>query len=256
MEHKARKRFGQNFLQDQNVIQEIIANLQLQPMDHWVEIGPGLGALTFALLPHLQHLDVIEIDRDLVQFLQESAIANKLTIYSADVLKFDFNQLSKPLRIIGNLPYNISTPLIFHLFDFIDLIQDMHFMLQLEVVERMAAEPDTEHYGRLSVMVQYYCEVEQLFIVPPTAFKPAPKVISAVVRLAPKNAESSARTHDEKLFAQIVKAAFSQRRKTLRNTLKGLVTVEQLEAVGLNPQARAETISVEQYIKLADHILT
>ena len=254
MEHKARKRFGQNFLHDTSIIQEIIANLQLQKTEHCVEIGPGLGALTFALLPHLNHLDVIEIDRDLVQYLQASADANKLTIYSADVLKFDFNQLEpKPLRAIGNLPYNISTPLIFHLFDFISSIQDMHFMLQLEVVERMAAEPDSEHYGRLSVMVQYYCDVIPLLVVSPSAFKPAPKVTSAVVRLVPKSATIE-RARDEKLLTNIVKAAFSQRRKTLRNTLKDLVTVEQLQAVGIDPQARAETIGVAQYVRLVNSL--
>ncbi|MSP52637.1 MAG: 16S rRNA (adenine(1518)-N(6)/adenine(1519)-N(6))-dimethyltransferase RsmA [Gammaproteobacteria bacterium] len=255
MEHKARKRFGQNFLHDAGIIQEIVANLQLQSRDHCVEIGPGLGALTFAMLPYLQHLDVIEIDRDLVQVLQDANQANKLTIYSADVLKFDFNQLqAKPLRIVGNLPYNISTPLIFHLFDFIASIQDMHFMLQLEVVERMAAEPDTEHYGRLSVMVQYYCDVIPLLIVPASAFTPAPKVTSAVVRLVPKTAMQIERAHDEKLFSQLVRTAFNQRRKMLRNTLKGLATVEQLEAVGIDPHARAETIRVEQYVKLTNSL--
>lgn len=253
MEHKPRKRFGQNFLHDTGIIQEIVAHLQLQSTDHCVEIGPGLGALTFALLPHLLHLNVVEIDRDLVKYLGESNERGKLSIYGSDVLKFDFNQLPAPLRVIGNLPYNISTPLIFYLFNFIDRMQDMHFMLQLEVVERMAALPDTEHYGRLSVMVQYYCEVEQLLIVPPTAFKPAPKVTSAVVRLVPKSAVN-ARARDEKLFAQLVKAAFSQRRKTLRNTLKTLVTPEQLQAVSIDPQARAETISVQQYIQLANSL--
>jgi 16S rRNA (adenine1518-N6/adenine1519-N6)-dimethyltransferase len=253
MKHKARKRFGQNFLQDTGIIQDIVANLQLQKTDHCVEIGPGLGALTFAILPQLNHLDVIEIDRNLVKNLQEKKLSN-LTVYESDVLKFDFNQLEPtPLRIIGNLPYNISTPLMFHLFNFINSLQDMHFMLQLEVVERMAAEPDSEHYGRLSVMVQYYCDVIPLLTVPPSAFTPAPKVTSAVVRLVPKSA-SAERTHDEKLFTQIVKAAFSQRRKTLRNTLKGLVTVDQLAAVGIDSQARAETISAEHYVKLANSL--
>jgi 16S rRNA (adenine1518-N6/adenine1519-N6)-dimethyltransferase len=253
MEHKARKRFGQNFLHDTSIIQEIVANLQLQKTDHCVEIGPGLGALTFALLPYLNHLDVIEIDRDLVQYLKEQGVRGSLTVYESDVLKFDFNQLEpKPLRIVGNLPYNISTPLIFHLFDFIASIQDMHFMLQLEVVERMAAEPDSEHYGRLSVMVQYYCDVIPLLTVPPSAFTPAPKVTSAIVRLVPKTEQQAERAQDIPLFTKLVKAAFSQRRKTLRNSLKNLVTIEQLQAVGIDPQARAETISVKQYVVLAN----
>ena len=252
MEHKARKRFGQNFLHDRHVIDRIVRAIHPKAGERLVEIGPGLGALTQPLLQAAGKLDVVELDRDLIPKLEQlCAGQGELVIHSADALKFDFCALAAggKLRLAGNLPYNISTPLIFHLLDQAQCIDDMHFMLQKEVVERLAAKPDTSDYGRLSVMVQYRCKVEKLFLVPPGAFTPAPKVDSAIVRLEPHAVPPV--DVDAAALEKLVAQAFSQRRKTLRNTLKGLLDAETIEAAGIDPQRRAETLSLEEFAALA-----
>ncbi len=254
MGHKARKRFGQNFLQDHNIIYNILANIQPQPNDHWIEIGPGMGALTEPLLQENIILDVIELDRDLVQYLKNK-FANKknLTIHGADALNFNFSELSskgEKLRIIGNLPYNISTPLLFHLLDSAFCIEDMHFMLQKEVVDRMCAKPGSKKYGRLSVMMQYHCKTESLFDVPAESFNPIPKVVSAIVKLIPHQTPPVAIESIEKLN-KVVTTAFSQRRKTIRNSLKKIVTEDKIIALDINPELRAESISLLEFAKLS-----
>ncbi|PKM42948.1 MAG: 16S rRNA (adenine(1518)-N(6)/adenine(1519)-N(6))-dimethyltransferase [Gammaproteobacteria bacterium HGW-Gammaproteobacteria-1] len=255
MEHKARKRFGQNFLHDRHVIDRIVRAIHPKAGERLVEIGPGLGALTLPLLQAAGRLEVVELDRDLIPKLAEQCAGKgELLIHSADALKFDFCSLATDgkLRLAGNLPYNISTPLIFHLLDQARCIDDMHFMLQKEVVERLAAKPDTSDYGRLSVMVQFRCKVEQLFIVPPGAFTPAPKVESAIVRLEPY-AEPPVNV-DASVLEKLVAQAFGQRRKTLRNTLKGLLDAEAIEAAGIDPQRRAETLSLQEFAALANRV--
>lgn len=255
--HKARKRFGQNFLEDDNVINNIIQVIAPQIGDNMVEIGPGLAALTRFLLPACQTLHVVELDRDLAARLpQRLAGLGNLTLHQADALDFDFAQLAHsqhPLRIVGNLPYNISTPLIFHLLRFSPLVKDMTFMLQKEVVDRLAAEPATPDYGRLSVMVQYRCQVDWLLDVPPEAFNPPPKVQSAVVRLTPWQ-QSPYNCSNENLLQQIVSTAFNQRRKTLRNCLKGLADEADFNAVGVDSSLRAEVLSVQQFIQLTNQL--
>lgn len=255
MQHQARKRFGQNFLRDHTVIDRIVRAVNPRPGERVVEIGPGLGALTGPLLQALGRLDVVELDRDLIPHLQEKfAAAGELRIHQADALRFDFRTLAGPdeaLRVVGNLPYNISTPLIFHLIEQAGAIRDMHFMLQKEVVDRLAAASGTADYGRLSVMVQYYCKVERLFTVPPGAFHPVPKVDSAVVRLLPYR-EPPVRVDDADCFARVVAQAFSQRRKTLRNTLRGLVAAETMTALDIDPGRRAETLSLGEFAALAN----
>lgn len=253
--HRARKRFGQNFLHDEAVIHQIVRAINPQPDQHLVEIGPGKGALTRGLIDSGCQLDLIELDRDLVPLLQAMfGDAERLHIHSADALKFDYNTLRSGearLRVVGNLPYNISTPLIFRLLSQAEHIQDMHFMLQLEVVNRLAASPGSKAWGKLGVMAQYHCQVDALFKVPPEAFTPRPKVHSAIVRLAPKpNRESN--PEKEQRLRRVVQAAFSQRRKTLRNTLRDLVSVQQLEALGIAPTARAETLDLEQFLALSE----
>ena len=251
MKHTPRKRFSQNFLRDTHIIENIIALIEPRMSDHMVEIGPGLGALTFALLPQVSHLDAVELDRDLVEQLS-SHNHSKLTVFSGDALSFDFGSLNKkPLRIVGNLPYNISTPLIFHLMKFLSIIQDMYFMLQKEVVERLSAEVDTEHYGRLSVMTQYYCEVTSMFDVPPTAFYPVPKVDSAIVRLQP-HASLPYTANNVHHLSNLVQKAFAQRRKTLWNNLKGSVSELTFEKLGIDPKRRAETLSIKEFVQLAN----
>jgi len=253
-EHRARKRFGQNFLHDAGVIERILQAFHPHPQDTVVEIGPGLGALTRPLLARLPRLHVIELDRDLAARLRAEWSPERLTVHEADALRFDFTTLATAagrLRIIGNLPYNISTPLLFHLLDQAAVVQDMLFMLQREVVLRMAAAPDTEHYGRLSVMLQWRCAVERLFDVGSGAFRPAPKVDSSIVRLVPRPVPAVA-VRDPHVFARVVQAAFSQRRKTLRNTLRGLVDAAAMERVGVDPARRAETLSLEEFARLAD----
>jgi 16S rRNA (adenine1518-N6/adenine1519-N6)-dimethyltransferase len=255
--HVARKRFGQNFLVDAQVIGEIVAAVAPQRDDLVVEIGPGLGALTGPLLARLDHLHVVEIDRDIVARLRQRYIPERLTIHEGDALAFDFGALAdtagKKLSVVGNLPYNISTPLLFHLAQFADRTREMHFMLQKEVVERMVAEPGTADYGRLSVMLQYRFVMDWLLDVPPESFDPAPKVDSAVVRLIPR-AQEDLTVRDEARFAELVAAAFGQRRKMLRNNLKGLVDDGLFERLGIAPTARAEELPLSDYIALANAV--
>lgn len=248
MSHRPRKRFGQNFLQNPHVIDQILSALHLQKNDKVIEIGPGLGALTRPLLKYLDHLIAIEIDRDLQAHLSALPIAkDKLQLIAADALTLDFSQWGRDLRVIGNLPYNISTPILFHLLDYSSSIADMHFMLQKEVVERLAAQPGTKDYGRLTVMVQYHCDVESLFEVPPEAFHPQPKVDSAVVRLIPYQVPAYP-VVDVQALEQLVAQAFAMRRKTLANNLKPLLSAAQLSDLGINPQSRPEQISVGDYV--------
>ena len=257
MQHKARKRFGQNFLHDQNVIQRIVNNINPQQDDHIVEIGPGEGALTELVLDKIGRIDVVELDRDLIPLLKIKFISYEgLTIHQGDALKFDFCQLqqdNKKLRIIGNLPYNISTPLLFHLFEHNACIKDMHFMLQKEVVDRMVASPGDSAYGRLGIMLHYFCKAEYLFTVKPGAFRPAPKVDSAIVRLVPHEKPPVA-IDDFDIFSKLVNHAFSQRRKTLRNILKGQLSAEQIEALGIEPTIRPERLSLQDFATIANAI--
>lgn len=253
----ARKRFGQNFLKDQQIIDQIIAAIAPKQGENLVEIGPGQGALTNHILPLVKKLKAIELDRDLIPLLKvKCEKLGDLTIYQGDVLKFDFQTLTEKnqaLRIFGNLPYNISTPLLFHLIDFSNIIQDMHFMLQKEVAERLAATVGQEAYGRLGIMVQYYCEVELLFIVPPSAFVPKPKVQSAFVCLRPhKNLPYPAK--DIEKLKTVVKTAFMQRRKTLRNALKNIISEQDLMGLNIDPALRPEEISLAQYVRISDRI--
>lgn len=252
--HKARKRFGQHFLHDPGVIARLIEAIAPEHGGRLVEIGPGQGALTFPLLERAGRLEVIEIDRDLVPLLRERAAGQgDLVIHEADVLEVDFAALAGPrerLRLCGNLPYNISTPLLFHVLASAEHLLDMHFMLQREVVLRMAAEPDTGDYGRLTVMLAVHCAVEHLFDVGPGAFRPPPKVHSSVVRLTP-HAAPPFPIGDRARFALVVARAFGQRRKTLRNSLKGIVTPSGFEATGIDAGRRAETLSPEEFAALA-----
>ncbi len=252
MKHRARKRFGQNFLVDESAIAAIIGAIRPRPGERLVEIGPGLGALTRPLLAAAGSLDAIEIDRDLAQSLQQEFGA-QLNLHATDVLRFDFASLGSGLRIIGNLPYNISTPLLFHLAHCTDLINDIHVMLQKEVVERMVAAAGDSNYGRLSVMLQYRFAMEKLLDVPGAAFDPVPKVDSAVVRLIPLRPQPRV-ARDERQFTAVVATAFSQRRKTLRNSLRKLVTQTAFESLGIAPAARAQELSVAQFVALADYL--
>ncbi len=254
MNHRPRKRFGQNFLQDRGVIRRIAAAIAPQPDQTLVEIGPGEGALTQELLSATEKLQAIELDRDLIDHLTRlCAPLGKLSLHNADALRFDFRQLyqGQPLRVVGNLPYNISTPILFRLLAFRDIIQDMHFMLQKEVVDRMAAEPGGKDYGRLSVMLQAQCEVCHLFDIGPEAFRPPPKVDSSFVRLV-SYAEPPYPISDFDRFSRLVTAAFAQRRKTLRNNLKGLITPEAISDLGIDPGARAETLGIGDFVRLAE----
>ncbi len=255
MAHQARKRFGQNFLHDPQVIQRLLAAVAVQPGDQVVEIGPGQGALTAGLLEQAGRLDVIEIDRDLIEPLRRRlGDSARLQIHQGDALDFDLRALTSTpasLRIVGNLPYNISTPLLFHLLDQLEVIRDLHLMLQREVVERIVALPGTKIYGRLSVMVQARCAATELMRIGPGAFKPVPKVDSAFLRLIPWCPPRYGLA-DPAFHARLVAAAFSQRRKTLRNSLAGLIPTELLEQAGLDPQARAEEIGVADYARLAN----
>ena len=250
-QHTARKRFGQNFLQDSRIIADIVQAVRPQPADIVVEIGPGLGAITEPLAAKLDCLHVCEIDRDIIGYLKTRPYADKLVIHEGDVLQFDFSSVPGRKKIVGNLPYNISTPLLFHLSCYADEVEDMHFMLQKEVVERMVAEPGSNDFGRLSVMLQYFFEMEKLLDVPPEAFSPAPKVDSAVVRLIPAK-HRIGQAQDFEQFAALVKQAFHQRRKTIRNNLKGLADDDDLQAAGISPQERAEHIAPEKYVALAN----
>ncbi|MGE3920785.1 MAG: 16S rRNA (adenine(1518)-N(6)/adenine(1519)-N(6))-dimethyltransferase RsmA [Gammaproteobacteria bacterium] len=250
----AKKRFGQNFLIDLSVVQHIVKTIAPQAEDRIIEIGPGYGALTIAILPLIQKMTVIELDRDLIPLLtKQCETLGTLEIYQADALRFDFGRLyvKQPLRIIGNLPYNISTPLLFHLFEYKSIIQDMHFMLQKEVVDRLTAETGSGTYNRLSVMAQYHCKTEFCFSVSPHAFKPVPKVESAIVRLCPYQ-DNEHQTKNFPLFESIVRHAFMHRRKTLKNNLSTFANEAQLKNLGIDPQSRAQNLSVKDYIALAD----
>lgn len=249
--HIARKRFGQNFLVAKDVVADIIAAIAPKSGDNLVEIGPGLGALTAPLLEKLDVLHVVEIDRDLIARLRTQYPPERLTIHEGDALSFDFASLGHDLRVIGNLPYNISTPLLFHLAQYAGRVRDMHFMLQREVVERMVAEPGGGEYGRLSVMLQYRFAMELLFPVPPEAFDPAPKVESAIVRMLPRP-QAALAAKDEAVFARVVSAAFGQRRKMLRNTLRDLIGAADLAALGIAPTVRAEELAVADYVTIAN----
>ncbi|MEJ2465236.1 MAG: 16S rRNA (adenine(1518)-N(6)/adenine(1519)-N(6))-dimethyltransferase RsmA [Candidatus Thiodiazotropha sp.] len=254
--HTPRKRFGQNFLHDPGIIRRIVQAIAPQADDNLVEIGPGQGAITTELLPLLNHMHAIELDRDLIEPLARRCGAlGELQIHNTDALKFDFSSLAepgRPLRVVGNLPYNISTPLLFHLLDQSTHIKDMHFMLQKEVVDRMAAGPGTKIYGRLSVMLQARANVSSLFHIGPGAFNPPPKVDSAFVRLQPWET-SPYLIEDWEVFGRVVAQAFSQRRKTLRNSLKQLLDEETIVAAGLAPGIRAEQLSVEDFATLSNH---
>jgi 16S rRNA (adenine1518-N6/adenine1519-N6)-dimethyltransferase len=251
--HQARRRFGQNFLADAHYVARIVDAIAPQPGDNLVEIGPGLAALTGPLIARAGHLHAIEIDRDLAGRLTERFDPAQLTLDVADALAFDFSTLGDRLRIVGNLPYNISSPLLFHLARYDDRIVDVHVMLQREVVARMTAEPATADYGRLTVMLQAKFAVRRLFIVPPGAFSPAPNVDSAVARLTPLGGAKPV-IGDEPLFARIVAAAFGQRRKTLRNALAAICGEDVLVAAGIDPRARGETLGIADFVRLAGAI--
>ncbi|MBK4785404.1 MAG: 16S rRNA (adenine(1518)-N(6)/adenine(1519)-N(6))-dimethyltransferase RsmA [Pantoea sp. Pent] len=254
--HYARKRFGQNFLNDQYIIDSIVSAIHPQKGEAMVEIGPGLGALTEPVGERIDALTVVELDRDLAARLQTHPfLGPKLTIYQQDAMTFDFSALSKeqgqPLRVFGNLPYNISTPLMFHLFSYTGSIKDMHFMLQKEVVNRLVAGPGSKAYGRLSVMAQYYCQVIPVLEVPPQSFTPPPKVDSAVVRLVPFT-QPPYPVSDVRLLSRITTEAFGQRRKTLRNSLGHLFTAGALDELNIDASLRAENVTVAQYCQLAN----
>lgn len=262
--HKARKRFGQNFLHDSHTINKIVSAINPKEGQNLVEIGPGMGAITEPVLEAAGALNVVEIDRDLIPRLRTQFFNYpNFKIHEGDALQYDFTQLidkdaenPAPLRIIGNLPYNISTPLIFHLLSYTEqkLVQDMHFMLQKEVVDRLAAGPGTSDYGRLGIMAQYWCRVEPLFIVGPGAFNPPPKVDSAIVRLVPHDTLPFP-AKDISVLQHVVRQAFSMRRKTLRNTLKTLITAASIEGLGIDAGLRPERLTLEEYVKIADFIV-
>ncbi len=253
MKHVARKRFGQNFLTDKYVLDQIIDAIGPQAGQTMVEIGPGLAAMTALLLHHLPHMHVVELDRDLVTRLEQRFPKDKLTVHSGDALKFDFGAIpvaaGGKLRVVGNLPYNISSPLLFHLAEFAHLVEDQHFMLQKEVVERMVAAPGSKAYGRLSVMLQWRYDMALLFVVPPSAFDPPPQVDSAIVRMVPTARPLAC---DGARLEAVVLKAFSQRRKVIRNCVAGMFTEAQLVEAGIDPGMRPETVSLEQYVALAN----
>lgn len=256
--HAARKRFGQHFLHDKQIIQRLIDIIAPQRNEHFVEIGPGQGALTVPILKIIGNMDAIEIDRDLIPHLKmRCADKGNLIVHAVDALEFNFGMLFKPnepLRVIGNLPYNISTPLIFHLLEFAACITDMHFMLQKEVVDRITAEPNDKAYGRLSIMVQYHCKTAALFDVPPAAFYPPPQVESKIIRLIPhKNIPYLAKDYQH--FTAIVREAFSHRRKTLRNSLKELMPDEKWQQIGIDSQRRPEQLNVQDYVTISNCLM-
>ncbi len=257
MKHIPRKRFGQNFLTDQAVLHDIIRAIDPKPDDVMVEIGPGLGAMTALLLASLKQLHVVELDRDLVLRLKKQFDPVRLHVHAGDALAFDFASLvpaletGRKLRVVGNLPYNISSPLLFHLTQIAQQVEDQHFMLQKEVVERMVAPPGSKTYGRLSVMLQWRYHMELLFVVPPSAFDPPPKVESAIVRMIPI---AQPLPCDESKLEQVVLKAFSQRRKVIRNCLAGMFAEQELIDAGVNPQSRPETVPLEQFVALANRL--
>ncbi|UNM95983.1 16S rRNA (adenine(1518)-N(6)/adenine(1519)-N(6))-dimethyltransferase RsmA [Ignatzschineria rhizosphaerae] len=252
-QHKARKRFGQNFLIDESIIFQIIQSIMPMPGENLVEIGPGLGAMTRPLLNAAKKMTVIELDRDLIDYLRT---LEGLTVINEDVLKVDLPKLcekGEKLRIVGNLPYNISTPIIFHLLSNVEMVEDMHFMLQKEVIERMAAQPGDSAFSRLSIMVQRYCEVVPLLEIPPESFDPAPKVMSQFVRLIPYEGNPYG-IEDDALFFEVVKDAFSMKRKMLRNNLKSLLSEEEILNLGIDPKIRAENLHIEDFVKLSNYL--
>ena len=253
MKHIPRKRFGQNFLTDQAVLHDIIAAIDPMPEDSMVEIGPGLAAMTCLLLERLRQLHVVELDRDLVARLKKDFDPARLIVHAGDALKFDFSAIpvapGQKLRVVGNLPYNISSPLLFHLAQIAPQVQDQHFMLQKEVVERMVAEPGSKTYGRLSVMLQWRYQMELMFVVPPTAFDPPPRVESAIVRMIPL---AQPLVCEQARLEQVVTKAFSQRRKVIRNCLAGMFTENDLIDAGVNPQDRPEAVPLAQFVALAN----
>jgi 16S rRNA (adenine1518-N6/adenine1519-N6)-dimethyltransferase len=254
--HIPRKRFGQHFLRDQSVIQRIVSAIHPVAGEHLVEIGPGQGAITIPVLKIARRLDAIELDRDLIDELESRAVRGGLIVHEADALDFDFAKLQVgkiPLRVFGNLPYNISTPLLFHLLTFTSIIKDMVFMLQKEVAERLAAPADSDNYGRLSVMVQYHCQVDLLFNVSKDAFHPPPKVESSIIRLTPYEVCPYI-AEDYDLFASIVKHAFGQRRKTLRNSLRELIDAETWERMPVRSDLRAENLSVKDFVTISNEL--
>lgn len=255
MEHTPRKRFGQHFLCDQGIIHRIVQAIRPSHRDHLIEIGPGQGAMTLPLMKQAKALEVIELDRDLIEEMSGRVQPHgSLVVHNQDVLTFDFTAAKKDprlLRVVGNLPYNISTPLIFHLLDHAAVIHDMVFMLQKEVADRLAARPGTSDYGRLSVMVQYHCQVDVLFDVPPSAFYPPPKVDSSIIRITPYPTLPHP-AKDEATFANIVKLSFAQRRKTLRNNLKSLLNDTDWATLGIDPGLRAETLTVAEFVRIAN----
>ena len=254
--HQARKRFGQNFLIDQQIIGQIVACVAPKPADNLIEIGPGMAAITEQLITGCPSMSVLELDRDLVKFLEEKFIDQPdFSVHNGDALKTDFEQFydGRKLRLVGNLPYNISTPLLFHLLTVGHLIEDMHFMLQREVVDRLSAAPGNKTYGRLSVMIQYHCRVMPLIPVPPESFRPAPKVQSAVVRLKP-HIEMPFKANNEKLLSQLVRQSFQMRRKTVRNCLRPYADHLQGADHGIDLSKRPEQLSVADFVSLANHI--
>jgi 16S rRNA (adenine1518-N6/adenine1519-N6)-dimethyltransferase len=256
--HKARKRFGQNFLHDHGVIRHIVASIAPKKGQRLVEIGPGKGALTEGIISITERMDVVELDRDLIPILKVNLFRfPELTVHEADAMKFDFTSLrteEQAIRVVGNLPYNISTPLIFHLLSQVSAIQDMHFMLQKEVVDRLAARPGDSLYGRLSVMAQYYCSVESLFIVGPESFDPAPKVDSAIVRMTPHKTLPHP-VDDIKKLEDMVRTGFQQRRKTLRNNYKGVLDNDDFAALNIDPTLRPERLDVEEFVRITNYVL-
>ncbi len=251
--HVARKRFGQNFLVDPGIINAIVSAIDPQRNDTVVEIGPGLGAITEPLLERLAHLHVVEIDRDLIARLKKQNPASRLSIHEGDALAFDFATIGERLRLVGNLPYNISTPLLFHLASYAEQVYDMHFMLQKEVVERLVALPGESEFSRISVMLQYRFHMEWLIDVPPESFDPPPKVQSAVVRLIPKE-KSLLTAKDDSMLFRVVQAAFAQRRKMLRNTLKGVLDDAGFSALNIAPTLRPEDLPVDDYVRIANYL--
>lgn len=254
--NKPKKYFGQNFLHDTTIIEKIISVVAPKKSDNFVEIGPGEGAVTLQLLPLIKHLDAIELDRDLIPVLQaKCASFSNFNLYQHDVLLFDLTSLKEnaPLRVFGNLPYNISTPVLFYLNKYVNLIDDLHFMLQLEVAERLTAEPNSKNYGRLSVMMQYYFKAELMFDVAATAFYPVPKVTSAFIKMTPIR-EKQIIAQNEMLFADVVRTAFNQRRKTIRNCLRIFVNSHQLEKLNISPDLRPEQLSIQDFVAISNLI--
>lgn len=254
MVHHVRKRFGQHFLHDEGVVEQIVRAIRPHADDCMVEIGPGLSALTAPLLHKLDHLTVIEIDRDLAAKLADQYCADRLTIIAQDALKVDFSRFGNRLRVVGNLPYNVSTPLLFHLAQYVDCIRDQHFMLQREVVARLTASPSTSDYGRLSVMLQARYDMEWLFDVEPAAFDPAPAVMSAVVRMVPLSAQHP-QPRSWSAFEAVVTRAFGQRRKMLRRALAEWAPYLDWDSLGIAATHRAQDLSVAEYIALADALV-